>query len=181
MGNFDIDEELVRSLLQEQHPDLAGLVLSEVFAGWGNQMWRLGDELAVRLPRTACAPSDLLKEQEWLPVLAPRLPLPVPTLVRTGEPSARFPRPWTIVTWLPGDPGDRVRISRDHHAADQLACFLRALHRDAPAEAPAHPHRGVPLRVVTQEFERKFQTVAATDVAAGVRAVWDEAVAAPGM
>ena len=47
-----MDDELVRTLLQEQHPDLADLELKEVVGGWGNQMWRLGADLAVRMPRT---------------------------------------------------------------------------------------------------------------------------------
>lgn len=74
--------------LQEQHPDLAGLAIREVTGGWGNQMWRLGDELAVRMQRMDPNPEPHLKERRWLPVLAPRLPLPVPTPVRFGEPSS---------------------------------------------------------------------------------------------
>ncbi|WP_420313613.1 hypothetical protein [Actinopolymorpha alba] len=59
--------------------------------------------------------------------MAPRLPLPVPTPVRTGEPTAVFPRPWLVAARVPGQPGDRASISRDHHAANSLAGFLRAL------------------------------------------------------
>lgn len=52
----EITEELVRDLLREQHPDLAGLAIREVAGGWGNQMWRLGDELAVRMQRMDTTP-----------------------------------------------------------------------------------------------------------------------------
>ncbi|MEV7783571.1 aminoglycoside phosphotransferase family protein [Kitasatospora sp. NPDC088351] len=179
MGNFEIDEALVRSLLREQHPDLAGLDLRPAAAGWDNQLWRIGGELAVRMPRTPRAPDLLRKEWRWLPVLAPRLPLPVPTPVRTGEPSSRFPRPWTIATWVPGEPGDRAPITRDDHAAATLARFLRALHRNAPAGAPAGSTRGVPLRTRTREFDEKVHVIASSDVATDVREVWDEAVSAP--
>ncbi|HEV7628220.1 MAG TPA: aminoglycoside phosphotransferase family protein [Streptomyces sp.] len=179
MGDFEIDEGLVRSLLREQYPDLAGLSLRKVPSGWDNQLWRLGEELAVRLPRTARAPDLLRKEFHWLPVLAPRLPLPVPTPVRIGEPSARFPKPWNIATWVHGEPGDSSSISREHHAAGALAGFLRALHRDAPAEAPSNPNRGVPLRTVTREFDEKLQAVVSSGVSAGVREVWHEAITAP--
>ncbi len=178
MGEDGIDEELVRSLLRARHPDLAGLRLRRVPGGWDNQLWRLGEELAVRLPRTRRAPALLRKEHRWLPVLAPRLPLPVPVPLRTGEPSAGFPRPWTVAAWVPGEPADRAPISRGGHAADRLAGFLAALHRPAPAEAPAGADRGVRLAVLTEEFERKLHAAGA--VPAGVRAVWDEAVAAPG-
>ena len=69
-------------------------------------------------------------------MLAPRLPLPVPTPVRFGEPSERFPKHWTVMTWVPGEPLDHGSISRGDHAADTLAGFLKALHVEAPAEAP---------------------------------------------
>ena len=180
MDDIEIDETLVRSLLRDQHPDLAGLHLRQVPGGWDNQLWRLGDEFAARLPRAPRAPSLLRKEQRWLPVLAPRLPLPVPSPVRIGEPAARFPRPWTITKWVPGEPGDRASISRVSDAADTLAGFLRALHKNAPTEAPANPNRGVPLRTLTHEFDRKFQAIGSSGIATEVRAVWDDAVSAPG-
>lgn len=77
MERLEIDEELVRSLVREQHPDLAGLEIRAVDGRWDNQLWRLGDELAVRIPCTERAPGLLLNEYRWMPVLAPRLPLPV--------------------------------------------------------------------------------------------------------
>ncbi|MFK4106107.1 aminoglycoside phosphotransferase family protein [Streptomyces sp. NPDC019531] len=175
---IEITADLVRDLLQEQHPDLAGLAIREVVGGWGNQMWRLGDELAVRMQRMDPTPELQLKERRWLPVLAPRLPLPVPTPVRFGEPSERFPKHWTVMTWVPGEPLDHGSISRGDHAADTLAGFLRALHVEAPAEAPIATDRGDHPRNCTDGFENFFQAVAPEDIAADVRAVWDDAVAA---
>lgn len=176
---IEITADLVRDLLQEQHPDLAGLVIREVAGGWGNQMWRLGDELAVRMQRMDPTPELQLKERRWLPVLAPRLPLPVPTPVRFGEPSELFPKHWTVMTWVPGEPLDHGSISRGAHAADTLAGFLRALHVEAPAEAPIATDRGAHPKNCTDGFEQFFQAVAPDDIAADVRAVWDDAVAAP--
>jgi aminoglycoside phosphotransferase (APT) family kinase protein len=173
---IEITEDLVRELLREQHPDLAGLPVREVAGGWGNQMWRLGDELAVRIQRMDTTPEPQLKERRWLPVLAPRLPLPVPTPVRFGEPSERFPKHWTVMTWVPGEPLDHGSISRGAHAADTLAGFLRALHVEAPADAPIARDRGAHPRDCTDGF---FQTVAPADIATDLRAVWDDAVAAP--
>ncbi|WP_234336649.1 aminoglycoside phosphotransferase family protein [Streptomyces xylophagus] len=178
-NEIEIDESLVRALLRGQHPDLAGLALRPVASGWDNQLWRLGDELAVRLPRTPRAPALLRKEWDWLPRLAPLLPLPVPTPVRQGAPTERFPLPWTVVTWVPGEPCDRAPITRGRHAAETLARFLRALHHEAPAEAPANADRGVPLAVLPQGFDEGSPVVASTGVAAEVRRVWEEAVAAP--
>jgi len=177
---IEITADLVRGLLQEQHPDLAGLAVREVTGGWDNQQWRLGGELAVRMPRTERAPELQRKERRWLPVLAPRLPLPVPNPVRTGEPSVRFPKPWTIMTWVPGEPLDRTSISRGDHAAGALADFLRALHVAAPADAPAGSDRGGHPGLHTEGFDHFFHAVVPEDVADEVRAVWDDAVAAPG-
>lgn len=91
-SEIEISEDLVRDLLREQHPDLAGLPIREVAGGWGNQMWRLGNELAVRMQRMDKSPDLQLKERRWLPTLAPRLPLPIPVPLRDGAPSERFPR-----------------------------------------------------------------------------------------
>jgi aminoglycoside phosphotransferase (APT) family kinase protein len=178
MDAINIDEALVRFLLHEQHPDLAGLELREVPGGWDNKMWRLGEEFAVRLPRTPRASSLLRYEQLWLPALAPRLPLPIPTPVRVGEPSVGFPRIWNIVSWVAGEPADRTPISRPE-AAERLAGFLRALHRRAPEAAPANPKRGVSLGTLEADFHERLAVVASRDVAADARRVWDQAAAAP--
>jgi hypothetical protein len=100
LDEFRFEQDLVRALLREQHRDLADLELRDVVGGWDNQQWRLGAELAVRLPRTEHAPALLRTEQKWLPVLAQRLPLPTPTPVRIGEPSALFEHTWTITRWV---------------------------------------------------------------------------------
>jgi aminoglycoside phosphotransferase (APT) family kinase protein len=94
-----IDEDLVRQLLRTQSPDLANLDLQLVPAqGTDNVAFRLGAELSVRLPRKPSAGRSLLVEREWLPRLAPRLPLPV----ASGEPSDAYPLPWMVCTWLGG-------------------------------------------------------------------------------
>ncbi|MFE0175759.1 aminoglycoside phosphotransferase family protein [Streptomyces sp. NPDC059002] len=179
----DSDRELVRSMLREQHPDLADLDLRLVDGGSDNQLWRLGDDLAVRLPRTPRAPSLLRNEHQWLPALAPRLPLPVPVPLRIGEPTARFPMPWTVAAWVPGEPADRAVISRAGHAAETLAAFLGALHENAPTEAPTNPDRGVPLKSVAAGVEAAFQEFTSDDLAPdtvrALRAVWQDAVTAP--
>lgn len=176
MDIFEIDESLVRSLLSEQHPDLAVLDLRLVDGGWDNQQWRLGDDLAVRMPRTPRAPDLLRTEQRWLPFLAPRLPLPIPTPVRIGEPSDRFPRTWTIATWVYGEPADLAPIS-DPDGAEVLAGFLTALHQDAPADAPTSSNRGSSLKLAGG-FEEWISFVPA-DQAEQLREIWADALAAP--
>ncbi|RLK62000.1 aminoglycoside phosphotransferase family protein [Actinokineospora cianjurensis] len=198
MVEFGFEQELVRALLREQHPDLADLELRDVAGGWDNQMWRLGAELAVRLPRTERGPDLLRVEQKWLPVLAERLPLPTPVPVRVGEPSVLFDRTWTITRWVHGDPADHAPITRAD-SAEALAGFLRALHQPAPAHAPRNPLRGVALAKTQDAFTSASTILAAksdsevregtlphdrftdapTILVDAVREVWEEAVAAP--
>lgn len=181
---IEINAELVRDLLRDQHPDLADRPVRLGARGWDNQLWRLGDDLAVRLPwATGSADALLRKEYAWLPALAPRLPLPVPVPQRLGEPSERFPRPWLVTTWLPGTPADQLPVTRTADAATALARFLAALHQPAPNGAPVGRERGGPLVEHADRFARGL--AAATerrlvDDPDAVRAVWQDAVAAPG-
>jgi aminoglycoside phosphotransferase (APT) family kinase protein len=69
-AEVEIDALLVSQLLAEQHPDLQNLPVQFVDAGWDNVMFRLGEHLAVRLPRRAIAAKLLETEQRWLPQLA---------------------------------------------------------------------------------------------------------------
>jgi aminoglycoside phosphotransferase (APT) family kinase protein len=182
MSEIEVTEGLIRDLLHDQHPDLAGLSLREVAGGWGNHMWRLGDELAVRIQRMDTSPDHQLKERRWLPLLAPRLPLPIPVPMRSGAPSERFPKIWTVMTWVPGLPLDQGSIIHGDHAADALAAFLRALHVAAPADAPVDTGRGAHPEDCTNVFDQFVDALDADVIgadAAEVRAVWDDAVAAP--
>jgi aminoglycoside phosphotransferase (APT) family kinase protein len=183
-AKFEITAEVVRDLLRDQHPDLADRPVTLGARGWVNQLWRLGDDLAVRLPwATQSADALLLREHEWLPALAPRLPLAVPVPQRLGAPSERFPRPWIVTTWVRGEPADRAPVTRAEAAADALAGFLSALHQPAPAGAPVSlDGRGGPLA----DSRKGFANFLAEAVELGlipdpdaVRAVWEDAVAAP--
>ncbi|MEV6634890.1 phosphotransferase [Actinoplanes sp. NPDC051470] len=178
----EVSEDLVRDLLREQHPDLADLPIREVAGGWGNQMWRLGDDLAVRVQRMDTSPDLQLKERRWLPLLAPRLPLPIPAPVRSGTPSERFPKMWTVMTWVEGTPLDQATIARGDHAADTLAAFLKALHVEAPADAPGASELGLHPKDSKDGFERFVEAVDLGDFGfaeGDIRALWDDAAATP--
>ncbi|MGW4967352.1 aminoglycoside phosphotransferase family protein [Nonomuraea sp. NPDC004186] len=180
---IEITAELVRDLLRDQHPDLADHPVRLGARGWDNQLWRLGDGLAVRLPWATQNADELLrKEHSWLPALAPRLPLPVPVPQRLGEPSALFPRPWIVTTWVPGEPADRAPVTRAAEAADALATFLTALHQPAPDQAPTGRDRGGRPAAYSGGFAK--QLASATEMGLipdpdAVRAVWEDAAAAP--
>ncbi|MGW7330369.1 aminoglycoside phosphotransferase family protein, partial [Streptomyces sp. NPDC054840] len=180
----EVTADLVRDLLRDQHPDLADRPVRFGARGWDNQLWRLGEDLAVRLPwATPTADALLRKEHAWLPALAPGLPLPVPVPQRIGEPSERFPRPWIVTTWVPGEPADRAPATDATDAADALAAFLTALHRPAPEGAPVGNYgRGGPLADQADGFADGLTSATEQGLIPDpdtVRAVWEDAAAAP--
>jgi aminoglycoside phosphotransferase (APT) family kinase protein len=144
-AEIDVTPDLVRALLTEQHPDLATLPLRRVARGWDNDIYRLGGELSVRLPRRLAGAVLILHEQRWLSEIAAGLPLPVPVPVRVGAPGSGYPWTWSVCPWLPGTEIEHCEPDDWRAAARQLGEFLAAVHRPAPPEAPANPYRGVPL------------------------------------
>jgi len=178
-AEHDIDAALVRELVRRQHPDLAGERVVMLDAGWDNAMYRLGDDLAVRLPRRQRAVPLIEHEQAWLPALAESLPLPVPAPLRVGRPSDIYPWPWSIVAWLPGSTADVAAPSSNQ--APVLADFLRVLHRPAPPEAPRNPVRGVPLQRRADDIAHRIARLRdTTDIMTpAVLGLWDAALAAP--
>jgi aminoglycoside phosphotransferase (APT) family kinase protein len=142
----DIDAGLVRGLLKTQLPRLADMQLRAVSPqGTDNVVFRLGKELSVRLPRKPAAVRGLLIEREWLPRLAPRLPLAVPVPVAVGEPSQVYPFPWTVCTWVSGAPLAPGGLSA--YDVEVLANFVLTLQSlDSSGGPSVEPgHRAGPL------------------------------------
>ena len=98
-----IDAALVRGLLADQHPDLADRTLAHVSGGWDNEIYRLGDDRLVRLPRRQVAAALTRNEQRFLAEIAPRLPLAVPVPLRVGAPGRDYPHPWSVCAWFEGE------------------------------------------------------------------------------
>ena len=179
----DTDADLVRHLLATQHPQWADLPIERVpSAGTDNAIYRLGDDLAVRLPRIHWAVDLVAKEQRWLPVLAPRLPLRVPLPVAAGEPDEAFPYPWGVVEWLPGEMASIDRLEDPVGTALALADFVRALRAVDPTGGPTH-HRGAPVRlgdeVVRKGIARLEDEAPGVVDARAIADAWARAVAAP--
>jgi aminoglycoside phosphotransferase (APT) family kinase protein len=174
-----VDTQTVRALLGTQHPDLSELPLEEVPPGWDNFIFRLGKAMAVRLPRRLASATQLGHEQRWLPIIAHRLPIAVPTPLRIGKPSGEYPWAWSIVPWLLGQPADLAPLNADQ--AKPLAHFLRALHVAAPADAPKNPSRGVPLQQRAAPTEERLHrlTQKTSLVNSTVTKVWESALQAP--
>jgi aminoglycoside phosphotransferase (APT) family kinase protein len=176
-SEINIDASLVHSLLVAQHPDLAHLLLHPVDAGWDNVMFRLGDQLSVRLPRRKVAASLIEHEQTWLSQL-PNLPIPIPIPYRLGHPGQDYPWKWSILPWLAGVTVDQQEP--DYDQAQRFAAFLRSLHVPAPPNAPSNPFRGVPLHYRAAFVEERMQRLEQkTSLITPVKHIWNQALDAP--
>lgn len=143
-ADIDVDPHLVDRLVRAQRPDLAG-PLRLVANGWDNAVFRLGDDLAVRIPRRRSAAHLIEHEQLWLPSIAERVPTPVPLPVHAGTPTSEFGWPWSIVPWFDGRSAASIDPAERTGMAQALAEFVHALAAPAPSGAPHNPYRGVPL------------------------------------
>ena len=168
------DAALVRRLLAAQFPEWADLPVEHVpSSGTVNALYRLGDDMVVRLPRMDWGAGGVAKDREWLPRLAPLLPVPIPVPLAQGAPGREFPWEWGIYPWLEGEHPD---CDGD---AESLAAFVGALHRvDLAGGPPAR--RGRPLAEVQDESAREalLQLDGSIDVGAAT-AAWDAALEAP--
>lgn len=136
-NEFDIDTELVQGLLIAQMPDLAELSLRRLDS-WGtvNAVYRLGENLLVRLPRAPEYVRGPEREARWLPLFAQSLPIHVPKYERLGRPTSRYPSHWSVLEWVEGDPASEATIIRLDQAANDLGEFVQALREVSTANAP---------------------------------------------
>ncbi|WP_410565359.1 aminoglycoside phosphotransferase family protein [Amycolatopsis sp. cmx-4-61] len=165
------DTALVRRLLRAQFPQWADRPIGPLASGGTvNAVYRLGNDLTVRLPRSA---EDVEQERRTLDALT-GLPVAVPAVAALGEPGEGFPRPWAVHRWLDGEPAVEGR------PVEGLAEFVVAL-RAHPAEGPP-ASRGQPLSTVDTATREAIGELSHTDEpfdAAAALDVWAEALDAP--
>jgi aminoglycoside phosphotransferase (APT) family kinase protein len=178
-AEVEITENLVRELLTEQHPDLAGLPLLEITGGWDNALFRLGSSFAVRVPRRAAAVPLLENEHRWLPKLAPRLPIRIPVTLRIGRPGGAYPWPWSVRQWIEGETAVSAVPLEDPEVGRSLGAFLRALHVPAPADAPTNRTRAMPLAARTPEMLKYIDAVGDLVDAGKILGTWERAIDVP--
>jgi aminoglycoside phosphotransferase (APT) family kinase protein len=178
---IETDVGLVRRLLAGQFPQWADLAIAQVDSyGTDHDIYRLGDELAARLPRIGWATRQAAKEREWLPRLAPQLTLAVPVQLAMGHAAEGYPFAWSVYVWLPGENANGTIDDLDRAAVD-LARFVEALravdttgaHRRSPGA------RGAPLGELDDAVRRSIAELG--DRIDGVAALrsWNESLEAP--
>lgn len=177
-----IDGNLARRLIDSQFPQWAHLpILPVALGGVDNRTFRLGERMTVRLPSGPWYALQVDKEQRWLPVLAPGLPLPIPTPVARGVPGLGYPYPWSVYRWLEGETAAIGTVADRTEFATELARFLIALqHLDTwqgPEPGPHNFYRGGPLVTYADESIRAMDVLAGAIAADTAKAVWDDAMA----
>ncbi len=144
-----ITVDLVAGLLADQAPEFAAEPLAYVGSGWDNEIYRLGDRWAVRLPRRESAVALLEHERRWLGRFGDLLgSLAVPRPQVCGSPGRGYRWPWNVVEWIDGVTAldEPAGVAANAAAATQLGTALLGLgSAEAPSDLPANPYRGVPL------------------------------------
>jgi aminoglycoside phosphotransferase (APT) family kinase protein len=180
-GRAGIDAGLVKRLIANQFPQWSDLPVAPVkLDGWDNRTYRLGDDMTVRLPTAAAYTPAIDKEDRWLPILAPSLPVPVPKPLAKGAPGEGYPFSWSIRGWLDGDTASPERINDLTAFASSVAEFILALQdidaTDGP-QAGAHSfYRGAPPAHYDDETRRALTALNGRIDTDKASAVWDAAV-----
>ncbi|MET8224348.1 aminoglycoside phosphotransferase family protein [Streptomyces sp. NPDC005301] len=177
-----VGEELVRRLVGGRFPRWAGLGVVRVPSGGTvNAMYRLGEDMVVRLPLTEGGARDVAAEQRWLPRLAPSLPVAVPEVLGAGEPAEGYPYPWSVYRWLPGENPEAGALTAPERLAEDLAAFVTAMRGVTLPDAPA-AHRGGPLSSLDEETRAAVEALRAIPEEGvdcdAVTAVWEDALRA---
>lgn len=121
---------LVRSLIATHLPALAAASIVPLARGWDCDVFTVGEGHVARLARNPLAARGLELEAQLLPLLATKLPLPVPRPVVHGviddESGLRF----GVYEKLAGTPLGAVALAASDYdeLAPVLGAFLRALH-----------------------------------------------------
>jgi aminoglycoside phosphotransferase (APT) family kinase protein len=174
-----IDTPLVRRLLAEQFPQWADLRLERIAStGTVNAVYRLGDDLSVRLPRIDGGVDDLVRECRWLPRLASDLPLDVPVPLGLGQPAEGCPFPWAVCRWVRGEHVAVTELADPQAAAVDLARFVGAIRRNDPDGAPP-AYRGGPLAQRDDSVRSAIAQSHDLVDASAVTAAWETTLQAP--
>ncbi|MFG2651737.1 aminoglycoside phosphotransferase family protein [Streptomyces sp. NPDC048436] len=180
-GQHPVTEALVAQLVAGQFPRWGGLGVSRLPSGGTvNAMYRLGDDMVVRLPLVEGGAGDVAMEQEWLPRLGARLPVPVPEVLGAGAPGHGYPFPWSVYRWMPGQVAEAGALSEPSLLAEDLAAFVVAMRGVALPGAPA-AHRGGPLSSLDAETRAAIDALREGHFEEGfdydvVASVWERAL-----
>ena len=178
-----ITAPLVKQLIEEQFPQWANLPIFPVKeSGHDNRTFHLGSRMAVRMPSGELYARHVPIEHVWLPKLAPQLPQPIPMPLGKGVPGIGYPWPWSVNSWLHGEPASVAHIPDLCAFARDLAAFLNTLQSidtsNAPPPGENNFFRGGSLSVYDTETHECISTLKDTVDAYAASSVWQRALKA---
>jgi aminoglycoside phosphotransferase (APT) family kinase protein len=173
----DVDVDIVRALLAEQRPDLAGLPVTRVVStGTVNALFQIGDDLVARLPLQPEWEEGIDREWQWIPWLTSRITsIRLPEPVFKGEANDAFPFTWSIYRWIEGAPYDDERIDDEAEAARTLARFVSEL-RTLEITSAAPEGGREPLAELDEDTRGAIENAGTVIDAPSAMAVWDQAL-----
>lgn len=176
-----IDIDAAHRMVLQQFPRYGHLPIRYFHSsGTDHAIYRLGDEMYLRMPLTHDAQLQLEKELYWLPHLASKLPLSIPVPLEKGEPSKEFPHQWAIYTWLEGKNPLRAEMGDMNETARTLAKFIGTLQKikteNGPLPGKHNFFRGVPLLQRDAQTRLAIESLKDQIDSALVKNVWDDAL-----
>lgn len=176
---IDIDEKLVRGLLHSQFPQWAEFSLKRIQSdGTEHAIYRLGVDMCVRLPLIPEVDPKIEKEQQWLPYLAPHVPLAIPVPLGKGIPGEDYPLHWSVYSWLEGENATLEPITDLKQAAIDLARFLKSLQKIPVVGGPLSARSG-PLITQDSDVRSAIEALGNMVDTKRVTKLWDESLDAP--
>lgn len=131
---FEVDEVLARRLIAGQFPQFATARMTRFGAGMDNIAYLVDGRYVFRFPRRGAVVHLLEREERILPLIANRLPLPVPFPAFIGKSDLGYPSTFAGYGRLDGTSACSVSLTAGERAlmAAPLGNFLRALHAIEP-------------------------------------------------
>lgn len=178
-NEFEVSSELVHRLLVAQFPQWANMELRRVAsAGTDNALFRLGNDMVVRMPIVDWAVANVDAEQEWLPRLAPFLPIEIPTPLAMGDPDEGYPCRWSIYRWCVGENPSVGLLTRPSELAGDVARFLEALRNIDTVGGPL-AERGLPLTVRDESTRGAIAALSSMMDTQEIATAWESALDLP--
>lgn len=177
---MDISTTVVKKLIEEQFPKWSNLEIKPVLkSGHDNRTFHLGDEMSIRLPSSKAYVAQVEKESKWLPIIAPKLELPITCPIAKGNPSNLYPYPWSINKWLKGETVNYDNVDLNQFAVD-LATFLKDIQSiDSTGGPMAGDHnffRGGDLSVYNDETQDALEKLKNVVDVEKCSLIWDRAL-----
>lgn len=171
---------LAHKLIATQFPQWQLLPIIPVnSSGTDHALFKLGNTMVIRLPKTENAAQQIDKELVWLPQLASCIPYALPTPLAQGNPTQEFSFSWSIYQWLNGKTAFTVTTKAINYTrlAVDLAQFITSLRKVSIANAPLS-QRGGPLLSRDAETRRALPYFCGIIDVQKATALWEESLAA---